>query len=333
MYGKRAGRSYDKRKAAEEQQEAAVDPRTVIGATVISVEAHLRRSMMYRITLKLEFENTDPDLTGYWPKGEEDAYPESLDSDPDLTGYWRKGAEDSHTKPIIEKSFESWTDEVDALIASAQTATEPGEAVLTIHEDTLVGWRLLKGKHLTAEEYAKLLEEEQKEEAYRAALGMLERKARTTAELSRALKRKGFGQEAIAGCVERLRTNRMVDDSAFARRFAEQRAANQRKGRMLIRQELMQRGVAKPEIEQAIGAIEPEVEEQSALALARKKWPSVKGNDRERKQKLMAMLMRRGYTGSVARSAAQQAAAEANDGRNGDDDAEWNDNDYDETFD
>ncbi len=312
MYGKRTGRSYDKRKPAEERQEVEIDPRTVIGATVVSVEAHLRRSMMYRITLKLEYEeDTDPDLTGYWPKGEED----------------------THAKPIIEKPFESWTDEVDALIASAQTAAEPGEAVLTVHEDTLVGWRLLKGKQLTAEEYAKLLEEEQKEEAYRAALGMLERKARTTAELSRALKRKGFAQEAIAGCLERLRTNRMVDDSAFARRFAEQRATNQRKGRMLIRQELLQRGVAKPEIEQAIGAIEPEIEEQSALALARKKWPSVKGNDRERKQKLMAMLMRRGYTGSVARSAAQQAASEANDGRSGDDDAEWNDSEYDEPLD
>lgn len=333
MKGKRAGRSYDKHKAIEERQEAAIDPRTVIGATVISVEAHLRRSMMYRITLKLEYEvDYDPDLRGYRDEDAENSNPESLLNGPDLTGYWRKDAEDSHLEPIIEESFESWTDEVDALIASAKTAAEPGEAVLTIHEDTLVGWRLLKGKHLTAEEYAKLLEEEQKEEAYRAALGMLERKARTTAELSRALKRKGFGQEAIAGCVERLRTNRMVDDSAFARRFAEQRAANQRKGRMLIRQELLQRGVAKQEIEQAIGAIEPEVEEQSALALARKKWPSVKGNDRERKQKLMAMLMRRGYTGSVARSAAQQAASEAGEGRSGDD-AEWDDNDYVESLD
>ncbi|MBO9600776.1 MAG: regulatory protein RecX [Cohnella sp.] len=311
MNGQRAGRSYDKRRSIEERQEAEIDPRNVAGATVISVEAHIRRSMMYRITLKLEYEE---------------------DCDPDLTGHWSKDAEDTHAKPIIEESFESWTDEVDALIASAQSAAEPGEAVLTIHEDTLVGWRLLKGKRLTAEEYAKLRDEEQKEEAYRAALGMLERKARTTAELSRALKRKGFSQEAIEGCVERLRTNRMVDDSAFARRFAEQRAANQRKGRMLIRQELLQRGVAKPEIEQAIGAIEPEVEQQSALALARKKWPSVKGNDRERKQKLMAMLMRRGFTGSVARSAAQQAASEADDGRKGDEDAEWDDNVYDESF-
>ena len=233
---------------------------------------------------------------------------------------------------LVEKPLCATLGEADALIASAQSAAEPGEAVLMIHEDTLVGWRLLKGKRLTAEEYAKLRDEEQKEEAYRAALGMLERKARTTAELARALKRKGFSQEAIEGCVERLRTNRMVDDSAFARRFAEQRAANQRKGRMLIRQELLQRGVAKPEIEQAIGAIEPEIEQQSALALARKKWPSVKGNDRERKQKLMAMLMRRGYTGSVARSAAQQAASEADDGRKGNEDAEWDDNVYDESF-
>lgn len=310
MFGKRTGRKSDngKNKSIGERQEAVIDPRTVTGATVISVEAHLRRSMMYRITLKLKLDEID---------------------DPDLMGY--EDEADTRADPLIEESFGSWTDEVDALIASAQTAAEPGEAVLTIHEDTLVRWRLLKGRELTAEEYAKLLEEEQKEEAYRAALAMLERKARTTAELSRALKRKGYAPDAIAGCVERLQNNRMVDDSAFARRFAEQRAVNQRKGRMLIRQELLQRGVGKTEIEQAIGEIEPEVEQESALALARKKWPSVKGNDRERKMKLMAMLMRRGYTGSVAKSAAQQAASEANDSRSDDDVQEWND--YDESFD
>lgn len=292
MKGKRMGRNYDKRKAIEEQQDADIDQRTVIGASVISVEAHQRRSMMYRITLKLEYEeNNDAERTGYREEAE-------------FRGMHK-----------ARESFASWAEEVDALIASAQTAADPGEAVLTIHEDTLVEWRLLKGRHLPAEEYAKLLEEEKKEEAYRAALGMLERKARTTAELSRALKRKGFAPKAIEGCIERLRTSRMVDDTAFARRFAEQRAAGQRKGRLLIRQELLQRGVAKPEIEQAIGAIEPEIEQQSALALARKKWPSVKGNDRERKMKLMAMLMRRGYTGSVARSAAQQAASEAGDSK------------------
>ncbi|MFD0671663.1 regulatory protein RecX [Cohnella sp. GCM10027633] len=305
---KRPGRWGGNSKDQRVDDNVAADPRTVIGATIVSMEAHLRRSKMYKITLELEFE-TDED-------------------DPELGGY-RDKRNTSPEQANEEDKSGSWHDEVDALIVSAQTATEPGEATLTIHEDTLVGWRLLKGRRFTGEEYRLLLEEERKEEAYRDALAMLERKARTTTELSRALKRKGYAQEAVSGAIDRLRANRMVDDSAFAKRFAEQRATNQRKGRMLIRQELLQRGVGRPDIDEAIEQIEPEVEQQSALALARKKWPTT-GSERERKMKVMAMLMRRGYTGSVVKSAVQQAASEAGDDRD-EDDAEWNE--YDESMD
>lgn len=315
MWQQKRGSRTDYGKSAEERErQAEADSRKVTGATIVSVEAHARRSQMYKLALALEYEEQPEKGRDSDEFGDEDS--------PWGNAYT--------TEPDEEPAFASWSDEVDALIASAQTVAEPGEKLLTLHEDTLVGWRLLKGRRLTADEYERLLVEEQKEEAYRSALGMLERKARTSAELSRALKRKGYPPEAIAGSIARLQSHRMLDDSAFAKRYAEQKAANQRKGRMLIRQELMQRGVGRPDIEEALGELSPDVEQQAALALARKKWPTTKGNERERKQKLMAMLMRRGYTGSVVRNAVQQAVAEAGDnGR--DDDAEWNE--YDEQFD
>lgn len=126
-----------------------------------------------------------------------------------------------------------------------------------------------------------------------------------------ALKRKGYAADVVEACVERLRTRKMLDDSAYAKRFTEQRAAGQRKGRMLIRQELLQRGVDRQEVERAIGELDGEVEREAALALARKRWPATKGNDRERKMKLMGILLRRGFPSGLARMAAQQAAAEA----------------------
>jgi regulatory protein len=108
-----------------------------------------------------------------------------------------------------------------------------------------------------------------------------------------------------------LRASRMLDDTSYAKRFTEQRAVGQRKGRMLIRQELLQRGVGREDVDQAIGELDGQVELDSALALARKKWPSIKGNDRERKMKLMSMLMRRGFPSGVVRTAVQQAVAES----------------------
>lgn len=265
-----------------ERGEASTLP--VLGATVVALKAHPKKPHMYRVVLKLTLD-----------KSSLDDYEEVM----------------SGTTLMDDPSIEQieWSDEVDALIASAKSTGNDSDDLVTIHEDTLVGWRLLKGRELTAAEYETLKSDEQKEDAYKTALGMLERKARTTSELSKALKRKGYTPEVVAGCLERLQTRRMLDDSAYAKRFTEQRAVGQRKGRMLIRQELLQRGVGREDVEEAIGELDGQVEEESALHIARKRWPNIKGNERERKQKLMAVLLRRGFPSGVVRSAVQQVAA------------------------
>jgi regulatory protein len=276
---------------------------TVLRAVVISIEAHPKKPYMYRIAVKLELDDS------------------------------ALGEQSQASKIEIEnmKQLEvDWTEEVDALIAGAKTLAGEGEALLTVHEDTLVSWRLLKGRELSAEEYAKLKEDEQKEDAYRVAIVMLERKARTTAELSKALKLKGYVPEVVAGCLERLQARGMVDDSAYAKRFTEQRAVGQSKGRMLIKQELLQRGVGREDAEQAVGELDGQIELESAIALARKRWSNIKGNDRERKQKLMAMLMRRGFPSAVVRSAMQQVTSESADQESEPDfdDGDPNDSEY-----
>jgi regulatory protein len=246
---------------------------------VTAIEAHSKKPHMYRIHLKLELER---------------------DLEQEL------GQELGQELAAMD-----WTAEVDALIAGAQTSPEADEAIITVHEDTLVSRRLLSGRQLTAAEYEMLKSDEQLEDAYKASLFMLERKARTTVELSRALKRKGYAPEVVEGCLGRLKAGRMLDDSAYAKRFTEQRAVGQRKGRMLIRQELLQRGVGREDVEEAIGELDTDMEQESAKQLARKRWPNIKGNDRERMQKLMAVLLRRGFPSGVVRTAVQQVAAES----------------------
>jgi len=185
------------------------------------------------------------------------------------------------------------------------------ETGLTVHEDTLVGMRLLKGRRLSREEWDSLLSEQAAEEAYRAALLMLQRKARTGRELEEALKRKGFTPEAAGGAIRRLKARGLVDDAAYARRFAEQRVALHRKGSLLVRQELLKRGVSKAETERALEQVDRETELEAALALARKKWAQIKGDRRERKMKLITFLVRRGFPGKMAKAAAERAAEEA----------------------
>ncbi|WP_276352426.1 regulatory protein RecX [Cohnella caldifontis] len=249
-------------------------------AEVVAVEAHPKQPGMYRVAVRTMGENE----------------PDAAERAVDITG-----------------TEADWHDEVDALIegASSRLPGTDSETVITVHEDTLVSLRLLKGRRLSAEEWEGLQREEAREEAYRAALMILERKARTSRELSEALKRKGFETDAIQSCIERLQARRMLDDSAYARRYTEQKATNQRKGRRLIRQELLQRGIAKEEADRALNALDTSVEQEAADALARKKWPQTKGDPRERKRKLAAFLLRRGYPNSVVRSAVERAVAES----------------------
>lgn len=207
---------------------------------------------------------------------------------------------------------------------------ESEHALISVHEDTLVAWRLLKDRRLSPDEWTMLRKEQEKEEAYRSALYMLDFKARTQAELRRGLKRKGYAPDAIEGCLDRLVRQGYVNDALFAQRFAEQRVTGHKKGSRLVRQELMQRGVDKQEIEEAIRGLDDEAEKQSALTLAVKRWPSIKGkSERERQMKLMNMLLRRGFPGGAAREAvrkASEAAAEAEEWEQPDD--VYEDDDY-----
>jgi regulatory protein len=279
----RAARSASGRRSASDERatqgaenDAALHA-VVSEAEVVMVEVHPKRHGMYRVAVRLREESSEPGTTT-------DAAPQD------------------------------WNDEVDALIAGSSAAHSPtgeSETVITVHEDTLVSLRLLKGRRLTAEEWEALRREEDKEDAYRSALAILERKARTSKELSEALKRKGYGPEIIQGCLKRLQDRRMLDDSSYARRYAEQKASGQRKGRRLIRQELMQRGITKEDADQALGALDEDVEREAALTLTRKKWPQLKGEIRERKQKLAAFLLRRGYPSGIVREALQQVTSEA----------------------
>jgi regulatory protein len=269
--------------------------KVVSEAEVVAVEAHPKYPAMYRVAIQLHGESV-PDVN------QEDT---------------------AHSSDHMNDGPGDWNDEVDSLIAGAAVASSGGdtETVITVHEDTLVSLRLLKGRRLSAEEWEALRREEDREDAYRSALAILERKARTSRELSEALKRKGYAPDIINSCLERLQARRMLDDSSYAKRFAEQRAAGQRKGRRLIRQELLQRGIAKEDAERALGELDENVEREAAFTLAHKKWPQLKGELRERRHKLAAFLLRRGYPNGIVKEALDHAASAAS--RTGDPDLEY----------
>ncbi|CAM4237160.1 RecX family transcriptional regulator [Paenibacillus tarimensis] len=196
------------------------------------------------------------------------------------------------------------------------------EPVLSVHEDIIIKYRLLKGAWVKESDLPLIRAEDDRHRAYSLAVSYLGTKPRTRKEIERYLARKELEPDTIALIADRLEAERIVDDADYAVQFARQRARSQGKGRLRIKQELLQRGISRTQAADAVEALDPGTELKAAVKAAAKKWPYMKGEFRERKMKLSQFLMRRGYTGETVRKAIQEVIRESDE----QDETDWLDN-------
>lgn len=137
--------------------------------------------------------------------------------------------------------------------------------------------------------------------AYQRALGRLARRDHSVAELRRALAARGHQPVEVEAALERLRSERYLNDADFAFRFARSRMAHQGHGRTLVRQGLRRRGVGRPETEAGLEAALREVDETAVLdALARRYWRQhARVPPARRLPRLWAFLVRRGFAAGM----------------------------------
>ncbi|GFR37652.1 regulatory protein RecX [Insulibacter thermoxylanivorax] len=199
-----------------------------------------------------------------------------------------------------------------------------GEFAYTVHEDTLVTMQLLKGRKLDAADLARLEQEERINEAMDRALRWLAGRPHTEQEIVNKLRRAGFEQEDVIEAVtEKLRKLELLNDRLFAEQWLEQRVRAQKKGRNLIRHELMQKGVAKEHIDAALNALDDETEYEQALHLGLKKWRQTKGERMVRRHKTAGYLMRRGFPADIVRKVVNECAEQERNQVESDSYEEW----------
>ena len=174
---------------------------------------------------------------------------------------------------------------------------------MSVHEDILIKYRLLKGSSLTREKLGEIQSEGGRYRAFASGLYYAGFKMRTAKEMADYLKRKEFQEEDIRYAVDRLKQEGVIDDTDYARMFASQRMRSSLKGKRLIRQELEQRGISKETAGLTVEALDDGAERDAARKAAAKKWRSLKGEDREKRMKLMGFLLRRGFQGDLVREA------------------------------
>ena len=107
------------------------------------------------------------------------------------------------------------------------------------------------GQELSAADLDNLLAEEGLQRCRAAAERLLSYRPRSEAELRSRLERRGFTTEVIEKTVSRLKDRQLLDDSAFARFWQENRGAFRPQSRRLTELELMRKGVPRATVAEA----------------------------------------------------------------------------------
>jgi len=133
-------------------------------------------------------------------------------------------------------------------------------------------------------------------DAFETALRLLTRRAHSEAELRRKLVRRGCPADDVDRAVVRARGLGYLDDAAFARALAGERART--RGPALIARELAAKGVERAVVQEAVGAVRREDVVAAARRLAERAAEA--GADR---RLTASRLLRRGFPGDVIREA------------------------------
>ena len=107
-------------------------------------------------------------------------------------------------------------------------------------------------------------------------------------------------QESKDEILDYLLDNRFVNDERFARSFVRGKVNQSGWGLNKIRFHLMQKGIAKDFIDEALGQTDEEVYRQRLVEILKVKAKSVKAEtDFEKKRKLAAYAMQKGFEGGL----------------------------------
>jgi regulatory protein len=149
-----------------------------------------------------------------------------------------------------------------------------------------------------------------------AALRFLEARQRSSDEVRRRLTTAGYRPELVDGAIERLTGLGIIDDEAFAKTWVESRDRARPRGERALRQELRLKGIDRELVDGVLDSRRPEpggesdpdvaaaerLIARSASALMRIPDPRV------RRQRVYALLARRGFDSETARVVAARVA-------------------------
>jgi regulatory protein len=137
--------------------------------------------------------------------------------------------------------------------------------------------------------------------ARKILLDQLTGRARTRSELATKLTQRQVPDDVATRLLDRFEEVGLVDDSAFAREWVEQRQTGRGLARRALAQELRRKGIADEVVRETLDELDPDDEVEAARMLVRAKLRTVGSLDHDKAvRRLVGMLARKGHSSSVA---------------------------------
>lgn len=164
---------------------------------------------------------------------------------------------------------------------------------LPLRESNLL---MQEGSYVPEVLYQKILNEIVGKRAKKRALFLLEKMDRTEYQLYDKLRQNGYPIECVTAAIEYVKSYHYIDDLRYARTYV--RYHQQKKSRQRLKMDLIQKGVAKPTIEQALEEeFASDEREKIKELLEKRRYDAARADARER-QRVYQFLLRRGYKSS-----------------------------------
>ncbi|ORB57867.1 recombination regulator RecX [Mycobacteroides saopaulense] len=156
------------------------------------------------------------------------------------------------------------------------------------------------------------------EQAWSYCLRLLTSRARTRAELTERLVRRGYPDEVSGRVMDRLAAAGLINDADFATQWVRSRHTYSGKGKRALAAELRTKGVSAENAAAALAQIDADSERSRAEELVAKKLRTENLDDGgvRAARRLVAMLARRGYGQSLAYDVVKIALASEAERRN-----------------
>lgn len=176
-----------------------------------------------------------------------------------------------------------------------------GDFALGIHESILFSANFNVGDSITEEQLSEYQYEDELFRAKEAAFHLLKYRQRSKSEMHQRLKQKKFSESVVETTITELEAKKYLNDTDFARQFAQDQLVRKNIGPLRLRAELNKKQVPEKIINSVIDEIykEHDVYELAASA-AEKKLTTMRNDDRESKyRKITGYLARRGFSWDV----------------------------------